>query len=267
MTGALPPLEDELTLLVDAVTEGGAAALARFGTEQKVWRKTPHHPVCEADHEVDAILRERLTGARPDYGWLSEETADDGSRLHAERSWVVDPIDGTNSYLNGIAEFAVSAALVEAGQPVAAAVFNPANDEFFAAARGTGATVNGAPIHVTGALDGRPLSILSSRSEHREAGWPERFADSTVDVVSSIAYKFALVAAGRYDAAASVWPKSDWDICAGHLLVEEAGGQVSSLAGEPLVYNRETPRHRTCAATNRAVHTMILDRLGDFHTS
>ena len=184
MTTPLPSQSEDLALLVDAVKAGGAAALVRFGTEQKVWQKTRFHPVCEADHEVDAILRERLAGARPDYGWLSEETVDDGSRLASQRTWVVDPIDGTNSYLKGIAEFAVSVALVEDGRPILATVFNPANDELFAAARGAGTTLNGSPVEVTGTAADSALSILSSRSEHREAGWPERFADSTVGVVS-----------------------------------------------------------------------------------
>lgn len=255
---------DDLPLLTDAVVAGGAAALARFGTDQKVWHKTEHHPVCEADHEVDAILHKHLMTARPEYGWLSEETADDGSRMTCARTWVVDPIDGTNSYLKGIPEFAVSVALVEHGRPVIAAVFNPANEELFLASLGGGARLNGETIAVTETTGDTDLNILASRSEHREAGWPELFSGCTVGTVSSIAYKFALVAAGRFDATASVWPKSDWDICAGHLLVEEAGGRVTSIGGAPLVYNGEPPRHRTCAASNSQIHDSVLARLSDF---
>lgn len=265
MSESLSTYAEDLALLTGAVEAGGAAALARFGKDQKVWQKTEHHPVCEADHEVDAILHEQLMTARPDYGWLSEETADDGSRLTCKRTWVVDPIDGTNSYLKNIPEFAVSVALVENGKPVVAAVFNPANEELFLASLGGGARLNGDPIAVTEATGETDLHILASRSEHREAGWPELFSSCTVRTVSSIAYKFALVAAGRFDATASVWPKSDWDICAGHLLVEEAGGRVTSIGGAPLIYNGEPPRHRTCAASNSRVHDAVLARLRDFH--
>ncbi len=257
-------LEADHRLLVEAVRDGGAVALARFGGEQKVWRKTRFHPVCEADMEVNALLRERLCGARPHYGWLSEESEDDKERLKTSRVWVVDPIDGTNSFLRGVPEFAIAVALIERGQPIAAAVYNPAKEEMYEARAGAGARLNGAPIAVSRNDDAGVLAILTSRSEHREAAWPERFTNGTVKAVSSIAYKFALVAAGAFDAAASAWTKADWDLCAGDLLVREAGGRVTTLQGAPLVYNDDRPMHRTCLASNAAVHDGLLARLADF---
>tara|TARA_Y100001970_G_scaffold293928_1_gene444727 strand:+ start:16257 stop:17057 length:801 start_codon:yes stop_codon:yes gene_type:complete len=257
-------LKSDLTLMLHAVESSSSLALARFGKEQKIWQKSTYHPVCEADKEVNENLYEILMTARPNYGWLSEETVDDGSRLKCSRTWVVDPIDGTNSYLNGIAEFAISVALVEGGKPIAAVVSNPANRQTFSAFAGGGATLNNNSINVSNTRKDQRISILSSRSENKESGWANYFSKDTVQTVSSIAYKFALVAAGQYDAAASVWPKNDWDICAGHLLVEEAGGMVTSLKGMPLIYNCNSPRHNTCAASNGRIHGNIIERLESF---
>ena len=231
--GSLAPIERggaDHQLLLQAVRDAGACALKRFQKEQKVWRKSKYHPVCEADIETNTLLQERLMGARPDYGWLSEESEDSAQRLKRRRAWVVDPIDGTNSYLKGIPEFAVSVALIEDGAALLGAVYNPAREELFEAVKGAGARLNGAGIRVSERADLAGLQILASRSEHREAGWPERFRAENVRAMSSIAYKLALVADGRFDAAASAWPKADWDICAGCLLVEEAGGAISSIA-------------------------------------
>ena len=257
--------KNDLALVLDAVKKSGPVALARFGKKQKIWQKTEMHPVCEADREVNTVLKECLTNQRPSYGWLSEETRDNGSRLRCQRTWIVDPIDGTSSYLKGIAEFAISVALVEAGRPVIGVVFNPANNELYVACLGSGTTLNGETIKVTKTNSDATLSIMSSRSENQESGWPDLFSEDKVSVVSSIAYKFALVAAGQFDATASVWPKNDWDICAGHLLVQEAGGTVSSLNGSPLTYNCKVPRHLTCAATNGKVHNTVIQKLKNFH--
>lgn len=257
----------DLACLIEAARAGGALALARFGKPQKTWKKTEFHPVCEADLEVNDALREILCDAQPDYAWLSEESADDGSRLKAPRAWVVDPIDGTNAYLKHVPEFAVATALVEDGKPVAAAVYNPATDEMFDAVLGGGARLNGEPMSITGATDDQAISMLASRSEYKEAGWPARFEGGSVRPMSSIAYKLALVAAGRFDATASAWPKSDWDICAGDLLVTEAGGSMTSMAGLPLVYNQTTPKHRTCLACNRQIHPALVARLTDLATA
>ncbi len=251
-------------LLLDAVRDAGACALARFQKDQKVWRKSKYHPVCEADIETNAVLSARLMGERPDYGRLSEESEDSDARLKAKRIWVVDPIDGTNSYLKGLPEFAVSVALIEDGRPLMGAVFNPAADELFEAVAGAGARLNGKEIRVSACAELAEINILASRSEHREAGWPERFDADNVHAISSIAYKLALVADGRFDAAASAWPKADWDICAGCLLVAEAGGAISSIAGNDLRFNKERPMHATCLASNGHLHDALKAELGEW---
>jgi myo-inositol-1(or 4)-monophosphatase len=257
-------IDADRKLLLAAVREAGACALARFQTDQKVWRKSKHHPVCEADIETNKVLSGMLRDGRPDYGWLSEESEDSEARLQAERTWVVDPIDGTNSYLKGVPEFAVSVALIEGGKALMGAVYNPAANELFEAVAGAGARLNGSEMKVSGCTDLAAASILASRSEHREAGWPDRFAAENVHAMSSIAYKLALVADGRYDAAASAWPKADWDICAGCLLVAEAGGAITSIAGRDLRFNKERPKHATCLASNGRLHEALQAELGDW---
>ncbi len=174
-------------LLLHAVRAAGACAQKRYQTDQKVWRKSKYHPVCEADIETNNVLRETLMAAQPNYGWLSEESEDTDDRLTRRCIWVVDPIDGTNSYLNGVPEFAVSVALIEDGKAVMGAVFNPAQNELFEAVRGAGAYLNGEKISVTDRSEKAGLHILASRSEHREAGWPERFEADNVHAMSSLA--------------------------------------------------------------------------------
>src|SRR5579864_7381823 len=145
----------DAALLTDAVREAGRLALSLFRTELKNWIKGASSPVSEADIAVNDLLEQRLRSATPDYGWLSEESADDDERLGKRMVWIVDPIDGTRGYLAGREDWCVSVALVEEATPVLAAVFAPVTDEFFFAARGQGATRNAEPIFATGgtALD------------------------------------------------------------------------------------------------------------------
>src|SRR5690606_19400612 len=105
----------DLELAVSAAREAGEALMRRFGGAHEVTYKEPDQPLTAADLEADEILRARLLGARPEYGWLSEETKDAPDRLRRERVWIVDPLDGTRSYIAGRPEFAVSIGLVEAG--------------------------------------------------------------------------------------------------------------------------------------------------------
>src|SRR6478736_4328424 len=120
-----------------------------FQTPIKSWTKAGSSPVCDADVAVDSLLRERLSAEGNGVAWLSEESADDPARLAARYVWVVDPIDGTRAYLAGLPDWAVSAALVDAGRPVVAALYAPVTDELFLSIAGTGATLNGVPIKVS----------------------------------------------------------------------------------------------------------------------
>ncbi len=260
-TGALA---DDHGVLVDAVRECGPLAMHYFRNDAENWEKRPGDPVSEADIAVNRLLLARLGDARPDYGWLSEETEDTDYRLDAERVWIVDPIDGTRAFLDGRKEFSIAVALTVDGQPVSAAVYNPATDEMFDAVAGGGTRLNGEPVTAseTRGLDGAKL--LMSRSELRRADWPQDFGECAMTSVSSMAYKLALVAAGRFDATATLWPKNEWDIVAGDLLVREAGGRMSDSAGVPFAYNAASPRRLSVVAAAQGVYHPLIDRLGAY---
>lgn len=246
-------LADDHALLCEAVRAAGAVALGYFRTGFEVREKNPGDPVTDADLAVDAMLRERLAGRRPGYGWLSEESADSPERVSAPRTWVVDPIDGTKGFVSGNDEWVISVALVEAGRPVAAAVFNPLREEFFDATKGGGARLDGEPARVTRAASLHGLRLGSSRNEQRRNLWQHLFTDAHIEVVDAIAYKLALVACGALDGVIALRPKSDWDIAAGELLVTEAGGVMTDADGKRLVYNRRPTRQPDLLASGAVI--------------
>ncbi len=192
-------------------------------------------------------------------GWLSEESADDRSRLAARRVWVVDPIDGTREFVEGIPEWCVSIGLLEEGEPVAGGILNPATGEVILGSRETGVTYNGAAARVSdpGGLEG--ASVLASRSEMRRGEW-KRFegAPFVVRACGSVAYKLGLVAAGRADATFTLVPKHEWDIAAGVALVLAAGGMVKEADGSSVRFNREEPRLPNLVAAGPRTATELL---------
>ena len=195
-------------------------------------------PVTEADHALDELLHDTLV--RPGEGWLSEETVDDGHRIGMERVWVVDPIDGTRGFLAGRPEWCVSVAMSVDGVIGAAGIVNPWANETFLAARGGDMTLNGQTARVNDHAElSSEVTVLGSRAEIRWGMW-NRFhgAPFKVQTLGSIAYKMALVAAGKADAVISLEPKNEWDVAAGALLVEAAGGVVTDADGRPMQFNR-----------------------------
>jgi len=233
---------DDLDLLMDAAAEAGQLALTFFGKDPKTWFKDNKSPVSEADLAVDTLLGKRLQAARPDYGWLSEESADDKTRLDAARTFVVDPIDGTRAFLAGGEEWTVALAVVEAGRAVASVVFCPVRDETFGALAGGGAWLNGERLctssrtDIAGARLSGPYSIAANK-QVIAAGF-ER-----TENIRSLAYRLALVAANRVDIAVARKGPSDWDLAAADLLVQEAGGELTDLAGHRCRYNQPETRH------------------------
>lgn len=226
--------------LVEAVQNAGQAVLRVLEDGFETTQKSNRDPVTTADLQANQILRKALIGAFPEYGWLSEETRDDSVRLKKRCVWIVDPIDGTKEFVNGIPEFAISVALVQDGQPIFAAVFNPATDELFSAARGAGAWLNGERIQARQQMAER-LVILASRTEYGRGNF-QSFED-LVEVlpVGSVAYKLALTAAGRADGTFSLEPKNEWDVSAGVLLVEESGGKITDNQGKAFLLNQPNP--------------------------
>ncbi|MBF0370461.1 MAG: 3'(2'),5'-bisphosphate nucleotidase CysQ [Magnetococcales bacterium] len=262
-------LESDLSLMVDAAKRAGAATMRyhrpgkQVSSAANVREKSADNPLTQADLEADTILRETLLAARPDYGWLSEETADDLNRLTRKRAWVVDPIDGTKEFIMGLPQFAVSVGLVEDGKTIAGCVYNPAADELFTAAQGQGVQLNGQPVSTSPRKDLSGATCLASNSETKRGEWDDFKKEFVITTMGSIAYKLALVAVGRFDMTFTLAPKSEWDFCAGELLVKEAGGQVTNREGEPFLFNREDIRVRTVLASNGPLHAPLLARLKD----
>ena len=249
-------LQSDLELALRAAHAAAEVIRPAFRAEMEVRYKDPDQPVTDADEEADRVIREVLIGGRPEYGWLSEETADSPERLGRQRLWVVDPIDGTNSFVKGIAEFAVSIGLVEGDRAVLGVVCNPATGEVYHAVDGGGAFLNGAPIRVS-TTAGRPR-VLCSRSELGRGALAGIEAVATVQPLGSTAYKMARVADGTGDAFVSVGPKHEWDVCGAEVIVREAGGRVTGLDGSAFRYNQQRPSWRGVAASNGAVHEAML---------
>lgn len=243
-----------------SVREAGALALSMYGTPMRSWIKGVSSPVCEADIAVDKLLCAQLRQANPAVGWLSEESLDDPARLGMRYVWIVDPIDGTRGYIAGSPDWAVSAALVDNGRPIAACLFAPARQEFFLAIAGRGATLNGAPIAATAAAGLSGMRIAGPKS------FLERLAKVAPPLtieprLPSLALRLARVAQGAIDAAIAGGNSHDWDLAAADLLVHEAGGALTPFDGTALIYNRPEPRHGMLVAAGRGRHAALLQLL------
>jgi myo-inositol-1(or 4)-monophosphatase len=223
----------------------------------KIDHKGKDNPVTTADFEADHRLKEILHGGFPEYGWLSEETADDGVRLRHERVWIVDPLDGTKEFIKGIPEFVVAIALAERGVPVVGVTYNPIRNELFSCARGTGVLLDGAPARVTTLDTLTNARVLASRSETSRGEWKAYENLIKVDAIGSVAYKLALVAAGQADATFTLTPKSEWDIASGTALVGEAGGRVTDLDGREIRFNQASVKLKGFVASNGLLHDAI----------
>jgi myo-inositol-1(or 4)-monophosphatase len=257
-----PSLAADLQLAREAAAAAGALALSHFGAGRRSWYKGPGQVVTEADLAVDALLHDRLRAARPDYGWLSEERIDDRSRRRCRRVWVVDPIDGTRAFAEGVPQFAISIALVEGGAPLLGVVLNPATDESFEARRSGGAWLNGQRLRVSQRTELVDAALLSSRTEMKRRHWPSMLPEATFTTIGSLAYKLALIAGGRYDGLVSLRASHDWDIAAAQVIVGEAGGRMTDAAGRTIVLNQDTPRHAGLAAAGtQGLHDALLARL------
>jgi len=232
--------EEDLRRIADALRAAAQALQAFPNAAETVQAKDHRGPVTAADRAVDDLLFEMLPQAGE--GWLSEERPDDHARLSRARVWVVDPLDGTLEFVSGIPEWCVSIGLVEEGCRVAGGVLNPATNELFLGSRETGVEINGKPSPPRQCPELAKAVVLASRTEVSRGLW-DRYRDSAFSVrpVGSVAYKLALVAAGRADATWTLVPKHEWDVAAGVALVEAAGGFAANPNGEPLQSNQPHP--------------------------
>lgn len=237
-------LTEDFELLKKAVLKAGDIAMEKFGSSEfKSWLKDGNEPVTEIDLAVNQSLKETLIGARPDYGWLSEESTDDKTRLGKKYVWVVDPIDGTRAYIKGNPDFSISVALLENNVPVLGITFAPALDKFYEAAKQSGCFLNGEKVEVRKAKDLKGMRLQSDPGYiGNTPRWHHPWPEMSVSKYQSFALRLAAFAAGEADAVLAARPKSEWDVAAGAVLIKEAGGVLCNQAGKPFAFNQENTR-------------------------
>jgi myo-inositol-1(or 4)-monophosphatase len=254
-------MEKLLNETVRVTRRAGAVIMGYYRDAFSVKDKAPDNPVTDADLAADALLKEELLALLPEAGWLSEETVDRPERLARRFAWVVDPLDGTKEFVLGIPEFAVSVALVAEGEPVLAVVLNPASGELFAGRRGGGITLNGRSVTTSERRQLAGSRVDASRSEIKRGEFEPFVGLVELTVMGSIAYKLARLAAGLSDATWSRGPKNEWDICAGVLLVNEAGGRCVDLDNGPFRFNQARPKVNGIMADNGRIHAELVELL------
>ncbi len=245
----------DLDLLIEtARTAGEIARKFFYKGNAKAWDKSENHPVTEADIAVNDHLIKVLQTARPDYGWLSEETVDDASRHTAARSFVVDPIDGTRAFIDGKPHFTICLAVIENGKSVAGVVYNPITEEMYEAYLGGGARLNTQIITPSGCNTIKDCTIIGYPRKFRRLGWP----DMSVSIRNSMAYRIVMVAAGQRDATVTFTPKSDWDLAAACLIADEAGAVTTDLEGHQFLFNEESTKNNGVICASPALHALLL---------
>jgi len=262
----------ERTLLEDMDTlralarEAGQLAVTyqRGGQENRVWHKTGGSPVTEADIEVNRLCAARLQTVRPEYGWLSEETIDSLDARRKQRCWVVDPIDGTRAFMRDDPNWCVALAVIEEGRAVAGVLYAPRQDRFYEAWTGGGAFLNGQAVRVSTCAAETGCRLITNEEMVTSPRWPEPWPVVTLarPKPNSTLLRMALVATGEWDATVTLTHKSDWDLAAGTVLVEQAGGVVTTHTGEPFVFNRTVPAQRSVIAAGAELHPLLVRRTG-----
>ena len=257
----MPDVDRSLSALAPALAEtvraAGDVALKTFRQPLRQWIKGESSPVSEADIAVNDFLRERLLGLAGGYGWLSEETEDDPARLAAENVWIVDPIDGTRAYLAGQDDWTISVALAARGRPTLGAVFAPVSQELFLAVAGRGATRNGVSIAASAGRDMTGAKVVGPK---RHINWLASLNADAMPVprIGSIALRLARVAQGVLDVAFAGGNSHDWDLAAADLLLHEAGGALTTIAGEALTYNGSELVHGALLAAGQERHAVLV---------
>jgi myo-inositol-1(or 4)-monophosphatase len=254
-----------LTVAREAAEAAGRMAIAYFrhgsATTAGIDYKQGGSPVTEADLLVDAFLRERLMHAAPDFGWLSEETADAPARLKKRHVWVVDPIDGTKSFVRGEPDWTIAVGLLRDGLPLAGFVYAPVTDEMFEATPGRPALLNGHPIQVSScatlqaARVAGPKPLLDSMQ-----GAGARFERAAR--IHSLAFRIARVADGTVDGGVAAFGPHDWDLVAAHAILSAAGGSMLTAGGETLRYNRQSTKHDSIAMAGPGLIDELTEALG-----
>jgi len=232
-------MTDLHALAAEAAIQAGDILTKYYKNAYEIQEKGYHNPVTTADHEADAFLKRFLMEATPDYGWLSEETVDTEERLDKEYVWIVDPLDGTKEFIEGVPQFVVSIGLVRNGTPFLGVLYNPVKKELFRTDSTGGVWYNDQAAQLCLSRELSAVSCLNSRSETRKGLW-EPWANEfkTLIPIGSVAYKLGLVSSGREDFFVTLRPKNEWDVCAGHALLLAQGGTLKTNLGQDIIYNQ-----------------------------
>jgi myo-inositol-1(or 4)-monophosphatase len=251
--------ETDLTLLIDAAREAGKIATGYSGKDARRWDKPDGAgPVTEADLAVNEMLESRLQAARPDYGWLSEETEDNNDRLGQDKVFIIDPIDGTRSFVEGSSTWAHALAVAEKGIVTAAVIYLPLRDLMYVAATGQGAYLNDRAIAPSQPVELESADILAARPNMEPKHWKRAEVPAFQrSYRPSLAYRLALVAQGRFDGMLTLRPSWEWDIAAGDLILREAGALCSDRHGAPLRFNNPHPKVNGVVAAGKTLHQQI----------
>jgi myo-inositol-1(or 4)-monophosphatase len=251
----------DLALLTDAARQAGEIALRFWRQAPKTWEKPGQGPVTEADLAVNAALRDMLRSARPDYGWLSEEDPDSETRLETEFQFILDPIDGTRSFIAGEDVFAISLAVVQNGTARAGVVYLPALDRLYTATDHGPALKDGQPIVASKqqGIDGARL--LTTAQALQPQHWPGGVPDLKRSFRASLAYRLCLVAEGRHDGMLTLRDAWEWDIAAGSLIAARAGAAVTDRTGQTLCFNQPNPLAPGVLVAAPGLHAALLQRL------
>ena len=256
--------KEDLDILKQVAREAGDLALSYFKrADVRVWDKSKDHPVTEADIAVNALIRDRLMAARPNYGWLSEETALSNDTRTAKRVWIVDPIDGTRAFMRQEPYWCIGIGVLERGLPRAGVIHAPVLEETYSTHLGGGAFLNDKPIHVTGCTQEEGCRIITNEGMLTHPAWPVPWPKMELakPKPNATLLRLCWVAAGKYDAVVTLWRKSDWDLAPGALLVKEAGGAATTHLGEPYLFNRGEPAQRSLLAAGKALHSLLSARV------
>jgi myo-inositol-1(or 4)-monophosphatase len=252
----------DLALLTEAALQAGQIALRYWKQAPQTWEKDGGHgPVTEADLAVNEHLSQRLRQARPDYGWLSEESPDGPDRLDHDRVFIIDPIDGTRAFIAGEETFAHSLAVAERGRITAAVVYLPALDRLYTACDHGPVLRDGQPVLASQRTDLDGASVLTTQASLAPGNWPGGVPDIRRSFRASLAYRLCLVAEGRFDAMLTLRDAWEWDIAAGALIAERAGARVSDKAGASLRFNEATPLAQGVVVAAPPLHRALMSRL------
>ena len=248
----------EHILIKETIIEAGKIALNWHKNNPKSWKKEDGTSVSEADLEINKFIYQNLLKKIKNIGWLSEENKDDLTRLDYKKIFLVDPIDGTKSFLEGKSDFCISIALISYGRPVSGIVFNPATKELFEAEKNKGAWVNSKRIYTSSTFNLTNSKMCAFKPMFSHPAWKKPWPTMKISNKNSIAYRMSLVAKGDYDSMMALNNKNDWDLAAGDLLINEAGGIVTDHKGKDLIYNQKNTIKKSVIGCCEGLHHKII---------